>query len=214
MQISEIYKNYPVNKGLREHMYRVAAVVTLLCRYLPASVNTDAVITAALLHDMGNLVKTNFEIAFELFEPEGVKYWQKQKQKMIAQYGKDDHEVTVAIVKEIGVSELIITILNATGLEQVEKIANHGSLEEKIMMYADMRVGLTGVISLDARMDDVSTRYAHKHTPESLVRYRSVLHVIEQELFTDIRIAPADINDESTNDIQMQLNTRNISHTT
>lgn len=207
MIVSEIYRKYKINKGLQEHMLRVAAVAKQICDSVNTEVDVDTVVKSCLLHDMGNLIKSKLDSAPELFEPEGVEYWEKVKAEMIKNYGSDVHVATLKIVSEVTNEEKIIALVNEMAFDEIKEIAKSGSLEVRLALYADMRIGFNGVISIDARFDDIRDRYVPRgrFTEEELELRRSSAKQIEKEIFTNSSISPEDITDESTAEIQKEL---------
>ena len=74
MTILEIYEKYKIMPQLRTHMLRVAAVGKIVCDAVNEKVkqnrgefvNTKNVVTACLLHDMGNIIK--FDLNYFLWK--------------------------------------------------------------------------------------------------------------------------------------------------
>ncbi len=61
-KISEIYEEYKIMPNLREHQLRVAAVAAQICDNFNKPLNKKEIITACLLHDMGNIIKFKLEL--------------------------------------------------------------------------------------------------------------------------------------------------------
>ncbi len=157
----------------------------------------EKVVTAALLHDVGNIVKITFDIAPDFFAPEGVAYWQARQAETIAKHGADDHVATACLLRELGVSEEIIAITEAADVEFLTRDPQVITSEKLIMHYSDMRVGLFGVVSLKERITDLHQRYVpHRLTSESIDLCFENLTAFETELFADSELTPADITDE------------------
>ena len=188
-------------------MLRVAAVAKQICDSVDTEVDADAVVKACLLHDMGNLIKSKLDSAPELFEPEGVEYWEKVKAEMIKNYGADVHVATLKIVSEATNEEKIIALVNEMAFDEIKEIAKSGSLEVRLALYADMRIGFNGVISIDERFDDIRDRYVPRgrFTEEELELRRSSAKQIEKDIFATSSILPEDINDESVSDVITML---------
>lgn len=187
-------------------MVRVAAVAKQICDHTETPIDSDAVITGCLLHDMGNLIKVKFEVEPALFEPEGVGYWQEAQAGMIETYGASVHDATIAIIQDVGVSKKVLEIVDEASFGAIVDVAKTGSLEAKILEYADMRVGLTGIISLKQRFDDIRDRYVpYRFTDEELnQKYEAAQH-IETEIFAITNTVPDDITDVSTKALQAEL---------
>jgi hypothetical protein len=74
--------------------------------------------------------------------------------------------------------------------------------------YCDDRVGPFGVISLEERLEDLRTRYAHyDNTSQSDARnaFENALRQIEKQIFAKCKIKPEDINDETVKPIIEEL---------
>ena len=81
--------------NLQEHMLRVAAVASLVCDNFNEPLPKDDIITACLLHDMGNIIKSDLQYFPEFIKPEGLDYWQKVKDEYIEKYSRDEHKATI-----------------------------------------------------------------------------------------------------------------------
>ncbi len=126
MNIKDIYLKYSVNKGLQEHMIRVAAVAQLICDKSTIKLDTKNIVTACLLHDMGNLIKAKMDSMPELYEPEGVAYWTQVQIEMKYKYGTDEHIATMAIVNEINPGKEAVFFFNAIGTENTARVHGGG----------------------------------------------------------------------------------------
>ena len=58
--------------------------------------------------------------------------------------------------------QTVLEILGATGFPASQRLRLGGSMETKIVQYADMRVGPFGILPFKERLDDLSRRYAAK----------------------------------------------------
>ncbi len=198
MKILAIYKQFGIYQGLAEHMLRVAAVAKQIGDSSPESFAVDSVVKAALVHDLGNIMKTKFEMGSDMFEPEGVEYYRTVQAEVAIKYGDDSTVATSNMIKELNLSAEVITLTEATGGKAYQRVAVEGDLNEKLMMYADMRVSPFAVTSLKERFDDLETRAVPaRYTLEAMTEWREVLNTFEEEIFSDLTIQPEDINDQS-----------------
>ena len=76
--------------NLREHQLRVASVAAQICDNFFEPLNKKDIVTACLLHDMGNIIKFNLNYFPELIKPEGIEYWQKVQNEYKKKYGNDE----------------------------------------------------------------------------------------------------------------------------
>src|SRR3989338_10487921 len=115
----EIYAAYKIMPALQLHQLRVAAVGKLICdNFNPSSggtVNAHDVILACLFHDMGNILKFNLTYFPEFLEPQGLEFWEAVKAEYKERYGKDQHEASKEIGREIGLSGPVVEIIDAIG---------------------------------------------------------------------------------------------------
>lgn len=202
MNIVEIYEKYQIMPQLQEHMFRVAGVAHLLCGNFTLEVDTENVIKAALLHDMGNIVKFDFSLFPEIVAEKGLEYWENVKKQTAEKYGANTHTVTFNIIKDIGASERILELADSVGFSQAEDNMELKDFGKKICHYADARVGPYGVISLEERLNDLRRRYENrrislaKNTKER-EGFEEALRQIEKQIFAHCKIRPEEITEES-----------------
>ena len=161
MKIGDIYEKYQITQNLREHMIRVASVGALIADHWKNKKEIDRknLVTALLLHDMGNIVKFTFNENIYRHSPKELEFIKKLKENFIHKYGPDEHEVTEKIAREIGVNEVVMNLLSRKG-QSFTYIALHSNdPNKKIKSYSDFRVGPHGVITINERFDDLYTRY-------------------------------------------------------
>lgn len=193
MTIREIYEQYDMMPNLRAHQLRVAAVARLIAEHFEMELKTPNIVSACLLHDMGNIIKSDLTTFPEFVEPQGLGYWQEAKQRFMEKYGNEEHVATYAIAKETGVSEETQRYLENMSSSKVKASLQDADFEIKICCYADNRVGPHGILSLKERLGDLMVRYPHKNYPERL----EYLLVLEKQIFAHCSIFPDDINDAS-----------------
>ena len=205
-KISEIYTEYKIMPNLQEHMLRVAAVASLICDNFNESLLKDDIITACLLHDMGNIIKFKLDLFPEFNKPEGVEYWQNVQKEYIEKYNKNESVAHTKIAQEIGVSERVIELINAISFLSAPFNFLDTDFGKKIVEYCDERVGLFGVVSIELRLMDLRKRYAHYggHTPERDA-FENAVKQIEKQIFAKCKIKPSDINDKTVAPIILKL---------
>lgn len=204
MKITQLYDDYQIMPNLREHQLRVAAVASKICELLPSLDDPQSVIGACLTHDMGNIVKFDFNLFPEFTKPEGVAYWSGVQKKYMDKYGSDPHVVTLAILKEAGLSPTIVSLVKGLSFPQVSDSVADFSLPEMICEYSDCRVVPKGIVSLQERLADLEKRYAAKYPTWADQKRRQafakLLVEIEEQIFSQIEIDPWELTDQSLND--------------
>lgn len=198
MTIDEIYKKYHIMPNLKQHMFRVTGVAEVLGRELLSTDELDDVITAALLHDMGNMAKFDLEYFPQFLEPEGLEHWQKIQNDFWAKYGKNAHDATLKILDELEVSDRVKALVNAVSFNKAKQTLDSDDYGRKICAYADMRVAPYGVVSLKERLDDGQKRYGSKDKKNTFSYVMGAyLRKIETQLFEKSSFAPEQITDEA-----------------
>src|SRR3989338_1473694 len=175
-KITDIYRDHKIMPNLQTHQLRVAMVAQMICDNMNIPVNKDNVISACLLHDMGNIIKFNLGYFPHFTELEGSKYWQKVQDEYITKYGEDEHKATLMIIKELGLSEDISKLVDCIAFFTADENAKGQDFNKKICAYADMPVN-PGV-------------------DEQFI-FESSLREIEKQIFAHSKIKPEDVNDES-----------------
>jgi hypothetical protein len=208
MEILEVYKKYKVMPQLQLHQLRVAAVAEQICDNLTVPVDSVSVIKACFLHDMANIIKFDLSVFPKFLEPEGLEYWQSVKDEYIVKYrSQDEHDATIAIAQELGVSPKVQELVSIVGFKQASDNAAASDINRKICAYADMRVGPHGIITLEDRLIDGAKRYKGKtfDTGARSDELADSLRQIENQIFDVSKIQPSDITDESTAPLVEQL---------
>lgn len=206
MNILQIYKHYKIMTQLQLHQLRVTAVAKQIIDDFNEKLGEKEIITACLLHDMGNIIKFNLDLYPEFNEPEGTKYWERVRQEFVDKYGEEEHAATHAIAREIGISDRAYEILEAIGFANSIKNAKHSDFSKKIAAYADDRVDVTGIMSVDQRLKLGNKRYQKRknnHVTQD-VDYDTHVHAIkelEKQIFEKCSIGPEEIDDSSVEPI-------------
>lgn len=197
-KISEIYQEYKIMPGLQMHMFRVAAVASLICDNYIESLPKEEIVTVCLLHDMGNIIKSNFEFLPEFLKPEGLDYWQKVKDGYIEKYGKDTHKATIKIIKELNLSRRITSLADQNRFSLMCEHKNTYDIGLKIIHYTDARVSPHGVVSYDDRMEEAKLRYKRRDgiTEDERDKLVACGKNMEKEIFAKCKIKPEDITEE------------------
>lgn len=185
---------------LQLHQLRVGGVASILCDALQLQEKRE-VVTACLLHDMGNLLKMTFHHFPEAFEPEGVPFWSAQKDAMRERYGADEHHATILIAQELGASHRVIQIIDNIGFGRIPELMAAEDIACVLAEYADLRVAPGGVVSFQERLEEVHRRYAKKEvsTDQSSWYERHMVSIpqVEARLFLDIPLQPEHITEEA-----------------
>lgn len=193
---------------LQEHMLRVAGVASMICDNFNEPLPKEDIITACLLHDMGNIIKSNFEFLPESLAPKGLEYWQQVKNDYIKKYGNNEHEATIQIMKELGILSSVILIVDQIRFSLLCSHRDGNDMSIKIVSYADNRVSPYGVVSFNERVNESKERYKnHKnnHEEKEWAKMVACCKDIEKQIFAKCKIKPEDVNNESVASIMSEL---------
>jgi hypothetical protein len=199
----EIYEEYRTPPWLQLHQLRVAAIASIVADAGTVAVDKDIVVRTALLHDIGSIVKFDFEGTGggipSLCDESEIPHWKEVQREFRERYGDKEHPATDAILAEIGGLDRIRAIMDETGFSNMQKIITDRNYEALVVQYADMRIGPYGVLSLAARIADVERRYEHvlraSGRYEMMGAYRTTADEIEKMLFTGTTLKPENITD-------------------
>lgn len=154
MKIGDLYDKYQIMPQLAEHQLRVGGIAKLVTEGWKSKEEARKSVLACLVHDMGNIVKFDDKIGEK---------WIKVREEIRQKYGADAHSATCAILNEAGLSEYAKYME-----EEAEMYGKSGltlldfqtcSRPALMIMYADLRVVPSGVVSLEERIQDLENRY-------------------------------------------------------
>jgi len=204
--ISDIYKEYKIPPNLQLHMFRVASVASLICDNFNEPLSKKDILTACLLHDMGNIIKFDLSYFPEANEPEGIEYWQQIQNEYKKKYGIDEYIANSKIAEELDASERIIELIKSISFLGAPANVLNTDFGTKVVEYADERVTPFGVANLEHRFMDLRKRYTHHGTDTSERRaFENALRQIEEQIFFHCKIKPEDITDETIAPIISEL---------
>ncbi len=197
--IQDLYIECQVMPNIAVHMYKVAAVADIINDHFKPLIDKKTIIDACLLHDIGKIVDIDLNKFPEFVEPEGLAHWENVKKSFIDKYHTvNEHDATLAIATDLGVNFGVLEILHIASYLETMTVKESKEHEKMIALYADMRVGVNGVTTLQERLDDLHIRY--KTHPSSISEERravieNALKEIEEEIFKNTDITPDFITD-------------------
>src|ERR1035437_3723619 len=204
-KISEIYSKYKTPPNLQRHMLWVAAVATIICDNFNESLPKEDIITACLLHDMGNIVKYDMSVFPDLLEPEGAEYWKIVQDEFIKKYGRNDHHANLKIAKELGISPRVVYLMDQIQFQNLCIHYEDNNMSNKIINYVDQRVDPYGIVSYDERAEEARKRYQNREEFMVKEEERKELFMCgketEKQIFAKCKIKPEDINDKTVKPI-------------
>lgn len=199
--IEDIYDAYDVPPELRLHMLRVAAVgAQILAHWHGPRVDDNMVTRVLLLHDIGNIVKMEFD-DLPAEDLRAVARWRNLKDALIRHYGRDDHAISRSLAQEVGLSDAELDLMDAKVFVRNDTTLASADYGRKIAAYSDQRVAPTGVLPLLARLREAQERYSNKARSRmsrpDLPFLIDCATKIEDQLFVYCSLRPEDITDDS-----------------
>lgn len=212
---ADLYEELETLPSVREHQARVAAVVLALkqrWRSDAPRVDWDNAVAAALVHDLGNIVKADLStpLSQEILGPEECErldYWEDVKKRTIALYGSDEDVVTLALCRHVGVSERISTIATHIGFAYGSETLHENDWTLKVAAYADRVVGPFGVLTFEKRLHEAADRYGFpRYAPHERPPLVQAAYALKEELQAHVS-APLDsiTDDDVRADVQRFL---------
>jgi len=199
-KILDIYDEYKTMPQLRDHMFRVASVALLICDNFSEKLPKEEIITVCLLHDMGNIIKFDLEQAKHFLNKDiDLDYWKEIQIEFKKKYGENEHKATLQILKEIGVSKKISSLVEVVDFSEVYNIFDK-SIEEQIVLYTDCRADPFGIVSIEERLKEGRNRYKERKgrsTDEEWELAKNIFLKLENSIFKKCKIKPEDINNET-----------------
>lgn len=208
IKIWQIYEKFVIPPNLQQHMLKVAVVTEYLkIHWIGVKINWDDIIKMALLHDLGNIVKFDFD-KYSFFidnEYKNIEFWKNKQKESTKKYGSDDHKATKQMLEEIGFSNNLIEIILDKSFENSIKTANSDNWTTKILFYCDLRVLTDGVGTLDQRFEDIKKRllkYSERLDFPDLI---NACKDIEKQIQKNINIKINQITEESISKNNLHL---------
>ncbi len=202
MKIFEIYKKFGIPPNLQQHMILVAGVAEFIARnWKNGRIDKNKLIKASLVHDLGNIVKFNFDKYPEFLgdEVKNINYWKEKQEEIINKYGRDDHEVTQRMLNEIGLDRESIEAVSAKSFANSIETANSNNWYLKILLYSDMRVLPFGVCTIEERLEDIMKRMPQYYTRPNINDLLNACRQVESEIQQNMSCAIAEINQQNIN---------------
>jgi len=196
MITKDIYKLFDIPPNLQDHLIAVAKISNLIAtHWQDKNIHISDLIKISLLHDLGNIVKFNFE----KFPIDNIDYWKQKQKEIIEKYGDNDHDVTKKMLEEINIDIKLIQIILNKSFDNSINISKSSDWMSKILLYADLRVLPNGVGTLQQRLDDIKNRMdKYKNRPDLLDLF-SACFEIEKQIQSKINLNVDTINQELIN---------------
>jgi len=199
MKIKDIYLRYHIPPNLQDHMITVTKVSRFISsHWTQKNLNINQLILAALLHDLGNIVKFDFDNHPEFLgkEMSNISFWKQEQQLVISKYGNDDHIVTKTMLEEIGIEKNVIEVILGKSFGNTLDILKSDNFLSKILLYSDLRVLPMGIGPLKKRIEDIKSRLKKYKNRQDLF---DASFLIEKQIQDNMDISIDEINIKNLN---------------
>ena len=165
MKVEDVYERYQVMPTLAVHMLSVGAVGSILTKSITETgFPKNEIISACLLHDMGNIVKFDLDSIPKGLHIPDVDYWKEVQKKIRTRYGMDEHEVTYKMSRDIRVSDVTLDAITNSGTANAARVLEEKNIAAMFVTYCDYHVMPTAITDPKSRLKDILYRY--KNTPK------------------------------------------------
>ena len=211
MIIQDIYDQYHIPHTLQQHMLRVAWVCKkILDNRKDITFNKEEIVTAALLHDMWNIVKFDLDnIPPELedmYKELDVKELRIAQTKIISLFGSEEHTANMGIAKEIWASNEVVEIIGKINFTRLKNEHDTYTIPQIIVKYWDLRVWPYGIISVAERLREAAIRYNKSDWMQKTLQENiQFVQQVEENIFSHCTLSPQDITDENINPLLEDL---------
>lgn len=185
-------------------MLRVAGVGKIICDNLKEEfVDKELVVKTLLLHDMGNIIKFDFD-RIELLDVSDLKRVGELKRiqsDFINKYGPHTDKATLYIINEITRDNRIIDLCANSHGQNLHQFLDSNEWDKKICFYSDMRVGPKSIVSINERFKDLMIR--NPQDEGKMITYQkqslNLEKLLQRQVFINVKqISDATVNKEIT----------------
>lgn len=182
MKILDIYEKFHIDIPLRNHQLSVAAICLYLNEKAALETNiSNNIVSAALLHDIGNMVKGKSD---KFIEGKDFEKWKKIEIDLRNQFGNDADTATSKMIDTLNLvnSEEIRKYIDLVGVKNLISKPKkfYSEINNIILPYADLRIAPSGIVSVETRLDEARRRnpFIEKNFGEINIVTQKLEHLI------------------------------------
>jgi putative nucleotidyltransferase with HDIG domain len=193
MNIRQIYAQYFTPRNLQDHMMRVAGTAhILLDKWHGADIDHRSIIIACLLHDIAKPITFDLtrQSEFGMTRKE-IERLAELQEKLVAQYGTEEHLVAVAICKELRCETEVVRIVENFEWRYLSQLLAEEDLSSLVAIYCDMRIGPKGILLMHDRLRELEQRTRRGE----LSKYSRLGEVLEGKIAQNTRAQLLSIED-------------------
>ena len=199
----QIIAEHHVPVHILKHCLAVTKIAVFLAERLKEKgieVDIDLVERACLLHDIARVCDFK-DFDYKMFEQK-ITDEDKEKWRQIRTKYKDiSHEDAAFDILKGKYPKLAMTIKRHAYIAVVNPGEGPKTWEEKLCLYADMRVSHDKIVPLKKRLNEAHKRNVHLHGSEEqskivTARIDPVIFELEEEIFGKIDLDPLEVTEE------------------
>lgn len=186
MNVRQAYGTYQTPQNLQEHMLRVSSVArVVLEHWIGPPVDKEAIVKACTIHDIAKPMNFDPDKQAQFGMPDDkIEELRQLQNRLRTAYGEDEHHATVGICKEIGCSPIVVSLVDNLEWKYIPRLLAAKDTASLVPIYCDMRVGPKGILSLQARLEELKNRVSADDYEDKVVNGSA----IEEELANNTSI--------------------------
>ncbi|MEQ1849385.1 MAG: tRNA (adenosine(37)-N6)-threonylcarbamoyltransferase complex ATPase subunit type 1 TsaE [Candidatus Peribacteraceae bacterium] len=183
-EIHALWDEVALPQHIRNHITQVSLVTEKVCKDLLRqcrAVRPRAVRAAALLHDLLRFVDFRSMQGDEYFIPDArtTAVWQKMKE----QFGTPHEPAAARLLTEQGFPDIARIVSTHRGKSEDDLM--HTTIEQQVLAYADKRVDLDKIVSLDERFHSLIDRHQKNASDPKELAWQESMRLLERNLLPD-----------------------------
>ena len=188
MTIGQIYSEFFIPLSLQKHMLRVAALAEILVNSWATELeHKEEIIKTSLFHDIAKPMKFDLSKQAQFgMKPKDIEKLAKHQKHLEKKYGKNEHLATVAICKEIGLSQESLRLLNNLEWKYIPRLISEQDIDSLIPIYCDMRIGPSGILSLKQRLLELKNRVSEQDYETDIKNGFELEKIIQENIVINI----------------------------
>ncbi len=187
MKTLQIYEKYMVPVNLQKHMLKVAALAKIITdSWLDKNLDKNSIVDACIFHDIAKPMTFDLkkQVQFGMSQ-EDIKKLKNLQERLKNNYGDNEHQATVKICEEIGLSKNAIRFVNNLEWSYIPKLIKENEIESFIPIYCDMRISPKGILSLKERLIELKKRTSKKDYEENLENGIKLENILKENTSID-----------------------------
>jgi len=118
--------------------------------------------------------------------PNDIQKLKDLQNKLKTKYGNNEHQATVKICEEIGLSPTAVETVNNLEWSYIPRLISENEIESLIPIYCDMRIGPKGILTLGERLLELKQRVDAKDYEDNVKNGNSIEQIIKRNVNIEV----------------------------